>query len=552
MLDSLIVQAWVFVMLSRLRQSSYAEIALVIRDASPTLQKPPLWRRIVKHRRHLLYMVYRWLDSRVFRPRPNAFEPQDLGPLLDGVPVLDVLPCRTRYSDYFSADDLAAIKREDLDVIVRLGFRIIRGKILSAARAGVWSFHHGDADRFRGGPAGFWEVFLRAPTTGSVLQVLSEELYGGPILYSSQSATDFGSVARSLNGHYWKTLSFLPRALAELHRVGHVSFLANARRRQSAVYFYSHPMYTAPTNFRMARILLQLAGFLARRRLGRVLWRTQWCLLARESCSMSGSLNRFRAIVPPPDRFWADPCVIEHEGRTHIFIEEYMYAAAQGHIALLTVGENDTWPDKAEKVLERPYHLSYPFVFAWRGEFYMLVESHTNRTIEVFRAVEFPLRWEPAATLMEGLHAVDATLHEQDGRWWLFVNIVENDGASSSDELFLFHAAEPLSQNWVPHPQNPIVSDVRRSRPAGRLFLRDGYWIRPAQDCSHRYGSGIRFQQIVKLTETESEEREIGRIGPDWDKNILGIHTFNSAGGWTVCGKAAPRTPRHVGQRFHC
>ena len=245
LVDSLVAPAWIQVMLERIIASSSAEIVLIIRDGSPPKPRPPAWKRLLKYRHHLLYLAYRKLDRRFFRPQPDAFAVRDLGPLLSSIPTIDVVPQRTRFSDRFADEDLARIKQYDVDVLVRLGFRILRGGILTTPRCGVWSFHHGDPDYFRGGPAGAWEVFLRSPTTGSVLQILNEELDGGLVIYRSQSCTDSVSLNRSLNSHYWKTLSFLPRALAELQRLGPDCFLAKARAAHPTIDLYSQPMYTA-------------------------------------------------------------------------------------------------------------------------------------------------------------------------------------------------------------------------------------------------------------------------------------------------------------------
>lgn len=49
-------------------------------------------------------------------------------------------------------------------------------------RYGVWSFHHDDKMRYRGGPPAFWEIYRRDPHTGVVLQRLTERLDGGVVL----------------------------------------------------------------------------------------------------------------------------------------------------------------------------------------------------------------------------------------------------------------------------------------------------------------------------------------------------------------------------------
>jgi hypothetical protein len=130
--------------------------------------------------------------------------------------------------------------------------------------------------------------------------------------------------------------------------------------------------------------------------------------------------------------------------------------------------------------------------------------------------------------------AYDATLLEHDGLWWMFANVKQHVGASSWDELCLFYADSPISTNWQQHPMNPIVSDVRCARPAGRIIIEDGKLIRPSQDSSYCYGYGLNFMEITYLTTELYAERVIEKARPDWGRSICGIHTFNGDEGVTT------------------
>ena len=112
----------------------------------------------------------------------------------------------------------------------------------------------------------------------------------------------------------------------------------------------------------------------------------------------------------------------------------------------------------------------------------------------------------------------------------MFTNIKENEGASSWDELFLFYADSPLSAVWTPHPANPIVSDVRKARPAGGIFQHKDGLIRPSQDSSRGYGYRLHFNRILTLNETEYREEVFSTFTPDRDWQVRGLHTFNQAG----------------------
>lgn len=105
--------------------------------------------------------------------------------------------------------------------------------------------------------------------------------------------------------------------------------------------------------------------------------------------------------------------------------------------------------------------------------------------------------------------------------------MVENPGASSFDELFLYSTGDLLTGEWEPHPLNPIVSDVRRSRPAGRIFEQDGRLYRPAQNCAGRYGSGIVLNRIDILSRTDYAESPITSFDARFAEGIGSMHTFN-------------------------
>ena len=256
----------------------------------------------------------------------------------------------------------------------------------------------------------------------------------------------------------------------------------------------------------------------------------QWILMLGTGDPLSAAFPAFRPVIPPPDRSWADPFVTYRDGIYYIFVEELPRGTRKGHISLIEV-DRDLHCSAPVKILERPYHLSYPFVFQWQGEFYMIPESMANRTIEVYRCAEFPDKWTYHGPLMRDVGAVDATLLHHQDRWWMFTNIALGRGASTRDTLFLFFSDQPLSDSWTPHPQNPIVVDLRRARPAGRIFARNGVLYRPSQDSSVRYGYGLRINRITRLNEMEYAEEEVRFIEPGWDRNIIAVHTLNHAHG---------------------
>ncbi len=283
----------------------------------------------------------------------------------------------------------------------------------------------------------------------------------------------------------------------------------------------------------MLPLLTKVIWRMATHKLRQFFFREQWCLAYRiESSGLPADhFYNFEYMIPPGDRFWADPFPLAHGTKHLVFLEEFMSKTWKGHISVIEIDENGRW-SPPYKVLERDYHLSYPFVFQWRDGYYMIPESHRNRSIELYRCTKFPDRWELDRVLMEDVIAVDTTLYEDNGIWWMFVNLA-NEGESPNDELHLFFADSPLGP-WHAHRRNPIRSDVRCARPAGWLFRHNGHLYRPAQDCSRRYGYGISLNKVNELDSSNYSEDVVAGIEPAWRSDIHGVHTFGHAGQLTI------------------
>lgn len=532
LLNSFEITSWEYIMLKKIVDGDYATIALTIMydDRSP---KPSLLSKLFTKRRQLLYYIYAFIDKKLFTPKNNVFDLKNGEEIFQNVDSIAIQPIKKKYSDYYHDQDVEKIKTYELDVILRLGHRILRGSILNTAKYGIWSLHHGDNKVNRGGPPGFWEVMLNEPVTGSILQILNENLDGGKLLYKSHSSTYKYSFIRNQNRLYWKTANFIPRLLKKLHSQGPEALYSD--KLNPTLDFYSHNLFRIPTNRELFPLLISKLFQIIRTKALSLYTREQWMLLyqLKKNGKMATSLRSYKKIIPPKDRFWADPHVIYQDNKYYIYIEEFIYSKTKGHISVITLDEKGNYTSPV-KILEKPYHLSYPFVFEHNNEHYMIPETGNNKTIELYQCTSFPNQWKFVKNLIEGIHAVDVTLLNHNNKWWLFCNAFENKSTPSWDELFIFYADSPLSETWTPHMQNPVVSDTRRARPAGKIFEHHGKIIRPAQDCSKRYGYAIKFHEIIELTTEKYEEVEIDQIVPLWDKKIKGTHTFNHTSKMTI------------------
>ncbi|MGH2454199.1 MAG: glucosamine inositolphosphorylceramide transferase family protein [bacterium] len=235
----------------------------------------------------------------------------------------------------------------------------------------------------------------------------------------------------------------------------------------------------------------------------------------------------------------ADPFMVRAEGRWHMFFEVVNRQTWKGKVGLAQSDDGLSWTYRGI-VLAEPFHLSYPYVFEWRDEFYMIPESYKAGAVRLYRAVDFPTRWSCVRTLLQGSHLRDASILRHDGRWWLFA---ETSPRRTFDTLRLYHAQE-LTGPWREHPRSPIVREnPRAARPAGRLLPLGGTILRFAQDCVPHYGTRVRAFEITELTprhyrERPASERPVLGPGPSgW--NADGMHHLDlhpdGQGGWIAC-----------------
>lgn len=230
--------------------------------------------------------------------------------------------------------------------------------------------------------------------------------------------------------------------------------------------------------------------------------------------------------------FLADPFVVPGTGGRVLLCEWMQASRGRGVIARVELDERAAIADIQLLIDWPPYHLSYPHVVEVGGVLYCCPESCHSRSVKLFELSPDARTVVSERTVLEGFPAVDPTLVHIDGVWWLFCTSAF-DGRSNT-HLYAFHAHN-LEGPWTPHRANPIVVDVAGARPAGRIFKYGDAWYRPAQDCSRRYGGGLRLFRIERLTAESYDESPCWSVSPPVGKDGRhGVHTINCADGITV------------------
>jgi hypothetical protein len=254
----------------------------------------------------------------------------------------------------------------------------------------------------------------------------------------------------------------------------------------------------------------------------------------------AGRLDLSGWTVLPDDgqRYYADPFLFAHSGRRFVFVEEYPYATGRGLISVAEIGADGRAHTVPQPVLDAPFHLSYPQVFAQGGEVYMLPEAAASGRLTLYRAERFPDQWVAVGDLLsEPVH--DATLLETPDGCWLFAT-TDAEGGSSWDALNLYHAPG-LMGPWRAHDMNPVLIDAGSARPAGAMYRAGGDLWRPVQDCRAGYGAGLGFARIDQLDQRGFRQTVVRTVRPPANSGFRGVHTWSGAADLEAIDVFGPR-----------
>lgn len=422
----------------------------------------------------------------------------------------------------YKNEDIAKIKEQSFDVLIRCGNGILKGEILECSKLGILSFHHGDNREFRGMPSGFWEVYNNTPSTGFIIQKLTENLDKGEVLAR-------GNVMTS---SYWqknnafvtlKSIACMSNLLNELAHGKKLSIEKNVS--------YSNLIYKNPNLIQLSfYVLKQIFQFLIKS-LKRILgFKIYWEVVVAKNNGFQNLLDSNTLKIKNNGKnYFADPFLINYQGREICFVEEYSHQTKKGIISAVEIHPDST--KYLGKVIEEDFHLSFPYIFKFKENLFMLPETAQKKEIRLYKCIDFPLKWSFEKTLITNIDAADSMIIRLENEWVLFTNVCGSNIGDHCSELHVYFSSDkdPTSSKWVKHNNNPVVFDSLRSRNAG-LVLDKGKILRVSQiHGKSTYGKGVNINIIKNITSEKFEEEIILTYTGKNFKNSKGIHHISAS-----------------------
>ncbi len=242
-------------------------------------------------------------------------------------------------------------------------------------------------------------------------------------------------------------------------------------------------------------------------------------------------------VIDVPAVFIADPFMIEKDNIWFMFFEVWNAKTQQGDIGYAVSKDLALW--KYQKIiLDEDFHLSYPYIFEWEDDVFMVPESSDINEVRLYKATDFPTKWSFEKILINK-KLIDSSLFHYSDLWWLYSNS-KQDGI---DKLHLYYAKD-LNNTWIEHPKSPIKTiEPKLARPGGRVLVIGEKILRYNQYNYYFYGDRILAFKISDLTMTTYKEHEImgnpiiKPSGEGWNKDgmhHIDLHKLNEKV-WIAC-----------------
>lgn len=232
----------------------------------------------------------------------------------------------------------------------------------------------------------------------------------------------------------------------------------------------------------------------------------------------------FKIISNGHKGWYADPFLFDYKDETYLFVEYFSYKLNRGVIAYSKFNKETNSFGSYKEIISEKYHLSYPLVFEFKNEIYMLPEASESDSLYFYKAIDFPEKWKKTENLLSGIKLVDTTPFFIDNSLYAIGLDISNE---SFNLLLMRYEANRFT--IVDKIEN---CDMSLSRPGGRIIVKDDKLVAITQDCKEAYGKAVNFIEVTIKDNKLMLSEPLKKITPN-DVGLIkakqadGIHTYN-------------------------
>lgn len=404
-------------------------------------------------------------------------------------------------------DSIENIKNHNFRFIYKCGMSLL--KLNKNLKVPILSHHHGDPSKFRGRPAGFYEILKKHNCLGQMVQIISNELDSGKILAYGETNIYSWSYKKTLKEAYDLSPIILEKALFNYNKNFYI-------RKKSKGKIYKLPSNIICFQF----ILLQILNF-SKRIIYGIFYEKAWGVKYSKIKNINHQKSIFKYLdkrgedifslkKDPKYYFYADPFFLD----SNIIVEGLSKKKAKGELLIVDSNKNII----IKKIKHGRNHLSYPYTLKCPQGTFIYPDSYSFKKPILYLINNDNIECIEMNRFSKSLSDPSVILYEDN--FYLFANYSNEPGI-----LRLWISKTPFFDKVIEHPSSPISISPRGGRMGGRIFYFDKIWYRLGQDCSSDYGNGLILYKIKKLSINYYIEEEIDYF--KYDMPLKGPHNID-------------------------
>lgn len=235
----------------------------------------------------------------------------------------------------------------------------------------------------------------------------------------------------------------------------------------------------------------------------------------------------FEVLEPTLHRWYADSFPFVENGREYIFVEIMDDANGEkGTIGVIDLHDNKGFVE----IINEPFHMSFPNTFKFKNDIYMMPETSEANQLRLYKAVDFPYKWELQSVLYDGISVVDTVFVKTEA------NIMYAVGQKLPEKKNVLFKID--TNTWKAELA-ALKGNYVDKRPAGNFIQYDNGIYHALQECGRVYGEYLRLIKLDYFDGETLQEREIGTYSVsdmtiNSKRNYRRVHTLNKIGNLEV------------------
>lgn len=247
--------------------------------------------------------------------------------------------------------------------------------------------------------------------------------------------------------------------------------------------------------------------------------------------------NESFKMVPSNNNYWyADPFVVDINDKSYIFCEQYDKRKHIGNIALFELNNNKI--SKPTTIIDEPFHMSFPNVFKFNNDFYMIPETSADKSIRIYKMLDNPYKWE-CIKQHKIESAVDTAVYKEENNLILFISKIKKENELYTKTKIYKILDFPCGDLQYIRDFDEEYSIV--SRNGGNILNIGNEYFRVIQNSTETYyGKSLTISKInlKDFNETRIKNIEVKDlyIKGNYFHNykIIGTHTYNTSSKYEV------------------